>query len=118
MSKELSEAEESFYLAIRAFKHPIPEREFLFLPGRKYRIDFAWPEQKVALEVEGGLYHGGRHTSITGFEGDCIKYALLAQNGWRLYRFSTGQVKKGIALMFMEEEFRRWAENDTTGGGR
>ena len=114
--KEQNEAEESFYLACRAFKHPIPKREFMFHHERKFRLDFAWPDHLVAMEVEGGIYKGGRHTSITGFEGDCIKYALLAQAGWRLYRFTTGQVKKGIALMFMEEEFRRWAEKGTTGG--
>lgn len=107
-AKTPSEAEESFFLSIRAFKYPVPEREFLFLPGRKYRFDFAWKDHKVALEVEGGLYQGGRHTSITGFEGDCIKYALAAQVGWKVYRFSTGQVLKGIALMFMEKEFRKW----------
>ena len=109
--KQLNEAEESFFLACRAFKHPIPEREFVFHPVRRYRFDFAWPDHLVAMEVEGGIYDKetkGRHTSIAGFEEDCIKYALAAQLGWRLYRFTTGQVKKGIALMFMEEEFRKW----------
>lgn len=110
MQKTPSEAEESFYLSMRAFKHPMPVREFVFLPGRRFRFDFAWPDRLVALEVEGGV--GGkkksRHTTFTGFEKDCIKYALAAQNGWRVYRFSTGQVLQGIALMFMEEEFRKW----------
>jgi len=107
--KALSEAEESFYISMRAFKHPLPEREYLFHPTRKFRFDFAWPEMMMALEVEGGIYKGGRHTSINGFEGDCVKYALAIQEGWKVYRFSTGQVLKGIALMYIEEEFRRHA---------
>lgn len=109
MKQSPSEAEESFYLSMRAFKHPMPVREHKFLTDRNFRFDFCWPEHKVALEVEGGIYRGkSRHTSITGFENDCIKYALAIQTGWKVYRFSTGQVMKGIALMFMDEEFRRW----------
>ncbi len=107
--KQISQAEESFFLAMRAFKHPIPEREFRFLKNRKFRFDFAWPGMMIALEVEGGIYKGGRHTSINGFETDCIKYALAAQNGWTVYRFSTGQVLDGTALIFIEEEFRKHA---------
>jgi len=108
-----SEAEESFFLSMRAFNHPIPEREYRFHPTRKWRFDFAWPEMKVALEVEGGIYGGkntsgkSRHTTIKGFENDCIKYAAAARLGWRVYRFSTGQVLKGIALLHIEEEFER-----------
>jgi len=106
-----SEAEESFYLAMRAYKYPLPEREYKFHPTRKFRFDFAWPEWMVALEVEGGIYSGkSRHTTIGGFEKDCIKYALAAQLGWRLYRFSSGQVLKGIALQFIEEEIRKHAK--------
>ena len=108
----LSEAEESFYLAMRALKHPLPEREYVFHPTRKFRFDFAWPDLKVALEVEGGVGGKGksRHTTFTGLENDCIKYALAAQEGWRLYRFTTKQVLNGTALMFIEEEFRRNAK--------
>jgi hypothetical protein len=119
VKRALSEAEESFAISIRAFKHPEPVREFVFLPDRKFRFDFAWPDQMVALEVEGGIYGGkktsgkSRHTTIGGFEGDCIKYALAAAAGWRVYRFSSGQVMKGIALLHMENEFEKWRTNGT-----
>jgi len=109
----VSDAEEGFALALRALKHPTPVREFRFHHTRKFRFDFAWPEHKVAMEVEGGV--GGRaksrHSTFTGFEKDCFKYALAAQEGWRLYRFSTTQVMKGVAMTFMEKEFKKW-ENE------
>lgn len=112
--KALSAAEEGFALAIRAFKHPVPEREYVFLPDRKYRFDFAWPDRKVALEIEGGTYSKGksRHTTGVGFDGDCVKYALAIAAGWKVYRFSSNQVNKGVAMMFMEGEFRKWEKDD------
>jgi len=35
---------------------PEPVVEHLFEVGRKFRFDFAWPAQRVALEVQGGLF--------------------------------------------------------------
>ena len=49
-----SEYEEAFALQLRVAGLPAPEREFVFHPLRKWRFDFAWPEQFVAAEVEGG----------------------------------------------------------------
>ena len=97
----VSAAEESFYLAMRAYRYPLPIREYVFHPDRKWRFDFAWPHKKVALEVEGGIYGGkktsgkSRHTTIGGFEKDCLKYAAAAQLGWRVYRFSSGRRSGG-----------------------
>ena len=63
------------------------EREYKFaLPERQYRFDFAWPGQRVAIEVDGGQWspHGGRH----GTDRDREKLNLAAALGWRVLRFS------------------------------
>ena len=41
---------------------PAPVPEFRFHPERKWRFDFAWPEHKIAVEQEGGVWIQGRHT--------------------------------------------------------
>lgn len=62
------------------------EREFRFHPVRKWRFDYAVPEHKVALEVEGGVWTGGRHTSSKGFLKDIEKYNTATVMGWKVVR--------------------------------
>lgn len=77
---------------------PLPTLEHRFHGERKWRFDFAWLEKKIAVEVEGGVYSGGRHVRGKGFEDDAIKYNQAQMLGWRVFRYSTGQVKRGLAL--------------------
>ena len=61
--------------------------EHKFHETRKWRFDFAWPDQKLAVEVEGGAFSGGRHTRGIGFVKDCEKYNAAVLAGWRVLRF-------------------------------
>lgn len=63
-----------------------PVCELAAIPNRRFRFDWAWPRQKVALEVEGAVWTGGRHTHPTGFTRDMEKYNLAAMNGWIVVR--------------------------------
>lgn len=74
-------------------------REYRFHPTRKWRFDFADPERKLAVEIEGFGYGGtaGRHQRIGGFTKDAEKYAEAAIAGWRLIRCTTAQVRNGTA---------------------
>lgn len=66
---------------------PEPTREFKFAaPDRAWRLDFAWPERRIALEVEGGVYSRGRHVRPKGFLNDVAKYNAAALRGWLLFR--------------------------------
>lgn len=80
-----------------------PEREYRFHPTRRWRFDFALVSDKIAIEIEGGIYTQGRHTRGKGFEADCEKYAEAVLLGWRVLRFSTGQVKSGVAISYLEK---------------
>lgn len=75
-------------LQLEIYHLPWPLPEYQFHPPRQWRIDFGWPESKIALEVEGGIYggKGGGHRSISGFEAGLEKYNQLAIDGWRLIR--------------------------------
>lgn len=119
-----------FLFHIRARKLPVPrskdhaEGEVVFMEGEvvqrhqkarklktrgkapKWAFDFAWPEHRIAVEIEGVtvvragkmFLIGGRHGTIDGFKEDAEKYAWAAVKGWRLLRFEQSQVKAGLAI--------------------
>ena len=61
-------------------------KEYKFHPKRRWRFDYAIPEHKIALEVEGGVWTQGRHTRPQGFLGDVEKYNTATLMGWRVFR--------------------------------
>jgi len=65
---------------------PVPEYKFALTHGRQWRFDWAWPQQRVALEVEGGQYQIGRHQRPAGFVEDMQKYNRAALDGWLVLR--------------------------------
>lgn len=70
-----------------------PVREYWFAKHlkRKWRFDFAWPDLKVAVEIEGGTFSrgGGRHGRGGGHHKDCDKYNRATILGWKVLRFSS-----------------------------
>jgi very-short-patch-repair endonuclease len=81
-------------------------KELEFHPKRKWRFDFAWPERMIAAEVEGGTWSGGRHTRGKGYAEDCKKYNQAQYLGWKVYRFTSDQVRRGEALIFLKKVFK------------
>lgn len=77
--------------------------EHRFHPVRKWRFDFAWLDQSIAVEIEGGTWSGGRHTRGSGFELDCEKYNEAAAIGWTVFRFTGKMVKSGNAIQLLKE---------------
>lgn len=73
------------------------EPEHKFHPIRRWRFDWAWPHLKLAVEIEGGVWIGGRHTSGSGFEKDMEKYNEAVLLGWRILRFTPKQMQSGEA---------------------
>ena len=84
---------------------PAPETEYKFHPERKWRYDYAWPDAKVALEVEGGVWSGGRHTSARGFLKDMEKYNAAAALGWKVLRTTPGDLLR-LATVKMVKDAR------------
>lgn len=65
---------------------PEPVSEYRFVDTRKWRFDWAWVEARVALEVEGGVWIGGRHTRTGGYLQDMAKYNEAQIAGWQVLR--------------------------------
>ena len=91
MPHKLSSLELAFdyYWNLLASDCHVPEAEVLFAPKRKFRFDRAWKAQKLAVELEGGVYSGGRHVRGAGFERDLEKMNLATVLGWRVLRYSS-----------------------------
>ena len=77
---------------------PTPQPEFYFARPRRYRFDYAFPERKLAMEIEGGTWMrgGGRHSRGAGYEKDVLKYNLAALLGWLVLRATTRRFSPAI----------------------
>lgn len=78
------------------------EQEYKFHPKRKWRADFHIVGKKILVEVEGGVWSNGRHTRGKGYIGDMEKYNAAVVMGYQVLRFSTDQVKSGLAVQQIE----------------
>lgn len=100
--------EDYFASQCASYKLPYCERQLRFAKaiGRQWRFDFAFPDFRVAAEIEGIVvmrYHGklivlGRHASVTGISDDMEKYNTAALLGWTVLRFTQNHVKPKTAI--------------------
>ena len=100
--KVQSEGEVKLATALKALKIDF-EQEFKFHPDRKWKADFHLVDKKILVEVEGGIWSGGRHTRGKGYIGDMEKYNAATMMGFQVIRFSTDQVKSGHAIQQIEK---------------
>lgn len=84
-----------------------PEREYRFHPKRRWRFDFAFPEQRVAVEVEGGVFVNGRHSRGAGMLADMEKYNAAAEAGWVVLRYGNAHIRGGQAITQIERVLKR-----------
>lgn len=83
---------------IMALELPVPETEFRAVPTRKFRWDFAWPEHKLLVEVNGGTWGKGGHSTGTGIARDYEKNNLANLAGYRCLIFTGAMVESGEAV--------------------
>jgi hypothetical protein len=92
---------------------PVPVREYKFAaPDRQWRFDLAWPELKLAIEIEGLIFPqrprwneaptghqlDGRHVSVVGYLNDLEKLNDAWSRGWAVARVVHAHVANGDAL--------------------
>lgn len=102
-----STLEATFDIGCQAWALPGAQAEFRFHPARRWRFDRAWPELRVAVEIDGGTWNGGRHTRPAGYAEDCNKMNSAALMGWTVLRFTSDQIRRGEAYGFIAEAIRQ-----------
>jgi len=84
-----------------AFNIPVPQPEYRFDKVRKWRLDYAWPDVFLAVEIEGAVWINGRHTRGAGYVKDMEKYNALNVQGWTLLRYEPRKIDyQTIALVY------------------
>ena len=99
----MSDLEQTLLYLLRVNGLPEPEREYRFAPPRRWRSDFAYPERKLLIEVEGGMWTKSRHRTGTGYTADCEKYNHATLAGWRVLRFTSSMIEDGSAIETIKE---------------
>lgn len=65
---------------------PELQEEVAVVPDRKYRFDFANTEAKVAIEIQGGIWTKGGHSTGKGILRDTRKGREAIFAGWTLFQ--------------------------------
>lgn len=80
-----------------------PLTEVRFHPERKWRWDFAWPEKKLAVECNGGIWVKGAHGRGTGITRDYEKWSAAAALGWRIIHVTPSQLNSPKTFDLIKE---------------
>lgn len=95
-----SEWEERFWCQLVESGTPLPLRQHQFARcvNRKFQSDFFWDDERLIVEIDGGMYSNGRHNTGKGREEDMERDAIAYGLGITTLRFSPKYVRSGWAL--------------------
>ena len=119
----MSKLSEKFERLWHEVKGPplMPEYRFCH---RKFRLDYAYLPSLYAIEIHGGVWVGGRHTSGLGFVRDCEKTRWANYCGWTIFPLSTSDIKYDVVrelAHFFSSHFRSqtisWIDGREPKGG-
>lgn len=90
---KMSYLEQRFATALMAFGKDLPpaQREYRFAPPRRWRFDWCWEAEKVAVEIDGGYFRpdGGRHNT----KSDREKLAAAKRLGYHVLHFTAPELR-------------------------
>ena len=94
---------------------PMPTAEVRVCPTRNWRYDWAWLPLRVALEIEGGVYGGGRrcpacrqlprhgHMGLERALSDLDKYSYGSATGWKIVRRTPDALLTDLTRALLDE---------------
>jgi very-short-patch-repair endonuclease len=115
--------EEQLAFEIRASRLPEPVRQHRWATElvnangkrRQFKADFAWPEFRLLVEVQGGIWRpgGGAHSHPLNLERDIERQQCAALLRWYVFPVTTDDVKSGkaIGLVTRALEALGWRRN-------
>ena len=109
--------ETRLYLSIIASNLPAPVRQAKVIEGRDYAFDFYWPQHGLLLEVNGGTWKKGAHSTGVGLRRDATKQNLAAILGFRTMIVTTDMITSGIALAMVEAALHHRPVSDVINTG-
>jgi hypothetical protein len=90
-----------------------PEKEVRVTKDRKFRFDYAWPDIRLAVELNGGIWRkgGGAHTGI-GHIRDMEKFNLAQEEGWVVLQYTpTGINYDQICRVYEDKKVKKSLRN-------
>lgn len=94
-------------LPLTALGYPRPKAQAMLIPGHRHRVDYAYLQARIAVEIHGQIWHKGGHTSGRGLTRDAFKANELACIGWKLLVFTPEMIESGEAREWTERALRR-----------
>ncbi len=104
----------AFPMLCKAQHLPVPTAEYRFHPTRRWRFDWAWPDQKVALEIDGGIWTRGAHGRGAGIARDQEKTNHAAALGWRVLRVEPKNYAVPSTFALLKSALR-WSTEEVPG---
>lgn len=99
----MSDLESKLVQQIKWAGLPEPTLQFRAVPGRKFRWDLAYPEKMLLVEVQGGIWNVGAHSSGVGINRDLEKANLATLLGYRCLLVTSNHIRSGQALAWIQE---------------
>ena len=99
----------TFEVLLHELDIPLPTPEYRFAPPRRWRFDYCWQKEKVALEVEGAVWTRGRHTRGAGFLKDMEKYNEAARLGYLVIRTTPKALFNDATVSLIQDVLKRRA---------
>jgi hypothetical protein len=93
---------------MRAAGLPKPKEQYKAIESRRFKWDFAWPECKILVEVNGGTFQRMGHSTGAGIARDYEKRNLATLDGWHCLDFDGAMVRDGRALLTIREALDRF----------
>lgn len=110
--RKITDQRDIFTVICKTDIHVECVKEYRFHPNRLWRFDYAIPEHKIALEVEGGVWTDGRHVRAQGFLGDMEKYNTATLMGWRVFRTTPDNLYKLATLNLIRQAVKTNKTNE------
>ena len=89
------------------------KREQQLISKRRFRFDFYQPDSLVAIEIQGGTWRKGAHSTGAGIQRDCEKANLVQFAGYDIFCYTGRMITKENVHELIEYCRAKAANNQT-----